>query len=292
MTATPARLAPRLAQARQRDGGAGQVTPGGPVIVLTYPYGGVWRLRALLETQPDLACTTGTSLLPLCEHAAAAWRSADGRDSGPLPRLAAVSIRALAASIITTVLARHGKHRWCEIATAPPATAETFLSLYPETTAITLHRAFPDVAYAALHASPWGLSDATFAPFTAAYSGSTAAALAAYWAARTASLLAFEQAHPGQCHRLRYEDLTHSQPPDLPAILGLDRPAGLPQDSRDLDLAAGPLSAADADSTPEDPNRQAPGEGPVPPVPAELIPAPLLAQLNELAAQLGYPPVC
>jgi hypothetical protein len=289
----PARLAPGPAQARHHDGSQGQTTPGAPVIVLTYPHAGAWRLRSLLEAHADLACTSGTSLLPLCEHAAAAWRSADGSENGPLPRLAAASIRALAASIITTVLARHGKRRWCEIATAPPATAETFLSLYPETTVITLHRAFPDVAYAALHASPWGLSGATLAPFTAAYSDSTAAALAAYWAARTASLLAFEQAHPGHCYRLRYEDLTHGEPPDLPAFLGLDVPAALRYHFADLDpSAAGPARDDHTSPTPEDSDPQAPVDGAVPPMPAELIPAPLLAQVNELAAQLCYPPAC
>lgn len=293
MTATPAGLAPGPAQARHHQGGPDQARPGAPVVVLTYPHGGAWRLRALLEGHPDLACTSGTSILPLCEHAAAAWRSADGRDGGPLPPLAAASIRALAASIITTVLARQGKRRWCEIATAPPATAETFLRLYPGTKAITLHRACADVGYAALHASPWGLSGATFAPFTTAYPDSAAAALAAYWAARTASLLTFEQAHPGQCHRLRYEDLAQGEPPDLPGFLGLAEPAGLPRDSRYLDLAAaGPARADDTSGTPVDPDRLAPVDGAVPPMPAELIPAPLLAQVNELAAQLCYPPVC
>jgi hypothetical protein len=253
-------------------------TRGAPVIVLTYPYGGAGRLNTLLARYPDVACTSGTGILPLCEQAAAAWRGADGRDAGPLPRLAAVSIRALAGTIITTLLAREGRRRWCEIATAQPSTAETFLRLYPATRVICLHRACPDVGYAALHDNPWGLAHAGFAPFTAAYPGSTAAALVAYWAAHTAPLIAFEEAHPGQCRRLRYEDLASGMPLGLPSFLGLpDSP--------------GPGQESPASTTANYVNGQEPADGQVPAMPSELIPPALLMQVNERATQLGYPPI-
>jgi hypothetical protein len=280
-------------EARHRENGPARAASGAAVIVLTYPFGGAWRLRALLERHPELACTSGTGILPLCDYAAAAWRSADGRDGGSLSPLAASSIRALTGSIITTVLARHGKRRWCEIATAAPATAETFLRLYPETRVISLHRACADAGYAALSSSPWGLSGATFAPFTAAYPDSTPAALAAWWAAHTASLLAFEEAHPGRCRRLRFEDLADGEPPDLPGFLGLAEPAAPPGHSRGLEPAAiGPAPADGADGTSYEPGRLAPAGAAVPPMPAEQIAARLQAQVNELAAQLGYSPVC
>jgi len=154
--------------------------PGAPVIVLTYAHAGAEHLRPLLAGHLDLACTSGTGLLPLCQQAATTWRHVEGQPGSALSELAAASIRALATSVITTVLAQTGKRRWCEFATAPPRSTETFLRLYPGTRIICLHRGCADVIRAALHASPWGLSGTSFAPFTAAYPGSTVAALAAY----------------------------------------------------------------------------------------------------------------
>jgi hypothetical protein len=129
-----------------------------PVIVLTSAYCGAGQLSALLETDPELACTSGTGLLPLCEQAMATWRHVDGQDARP-SRLALSATRALAASIITSVLVREGKRRWCEVATANPEAGEAFLGLFPETRFMCLYRACPGVVRAALDASPWGLAD-------------------------------------------------------------------------------------------------------------------------------------
>jgi Sulfotransferase family len=255
----------------------GDATRGAPVIVLTYPHGGAARLRALLDRHAELAWTSGTGILPLCEQAATAWRAADGRDGqagGALPPLAATSVRALLTSLITSLLVREGKRRWCEIAAAPPAAAETFLRLYPGSRVVCLHRACPQVGYAALHASPWGLSGPGFAPFTATYPASTAAALAAYWAAHTGPLLAFEQAHPGQCYRLRYEDLADGPPTGLLDFLGLDSAS----------LSAPAWAEGDAG----DP---AAASSPAPGMPAEQFPARLLTEVNDMMRRLGYPAV-
>ena len=189
----------------------GSATSDAPVIVLGSPYAGAAGLRALLARQPDLACTSGTGLLPLCEQAMTTWRIADGRAAGPPSRLAVTTTRALAASVITSVLAREGKRRWCEMAAANPPAAETFLMLYPGTRFLCLHRACPGVVRAALDASPWGIADPVFAPFTLAYPASTLAALTAYWVTYTRTVLAFEAAHPQACLRVRFEDLTQGR---------------------------------------------------------------------------------
>jgi hypothetical protein len=195
-----------------------------PVIVLTYPHAGGERLSALLARYPDLACTAGTGILPLCDQAAAAWRAVDDRPGGPPSRLAEASTRALAVSMITALLVRHGKRRWCEVATAAPDAAAAFARLFSGVRIVCLHRACPDVVRAAVHASPWGLAGAEYAPFIGAYPASMATALTAHWAARAAWLLAFEEAHPGICHRLRYEDLTADSLTDLSGFLGLTDP--------------------------------------------------------------------
>ena len=113
-----------------RSRAAGHPGPRGPVIVLGYGHSGVGFLGGLLSSYRELACTSGTGLLPLCEAAAATWRQIENR-AGPLSPLALASIRALTGSLITTALAGTGKVRWCEIAFAHPRCAETFLEVYP-----------------------------------------------------------------------------------------------------------------------------------------------------------------
>jgi hypothetical protein len=113
--------------------GAGERASRGPVVVLATAYSGAARLRTLLEDCPDLACTSGTGILPLCEQAAAVWRTADGRaPQGTPSRLAAAATRALADALITSVLARAGQRRWCEFCSAMPRAATAFAQLYPQ----------------------------------------------------------------------------------------------------------------------------------------------------------------
>jgi Sulfotransferase family len=196
----------------------GPVQPG-PVIILGYAHSGLARLQRLLGDSPALACTSGTGVLPLCEQAAAAWRSIDHRD-GQLSSLAAASVRALADSMITAILAGAGRTRWCETSTARASSATAFLQLYPAARFLCLHRSCPDVIRAAIRANPWGVAGTAFVPFAAAYPASSAAAVAAYWASCTEALLEFEDAHPGECRRVRYEDLTSHPDRAAAEILG------------------------------------------------------------------------
>jgi Sulfotransferase family len=252
-----------------------------PVIVLTYGYAGGARLQSLLSAHPALACTTGTGLLAACDQAAAAWRQAEGRP-GTLSPLAAASVRALATALMSAIVARAGKRRWCETAAAERGAAETFLALFPAARFVCLHRSGPDVIYATLQASPWGLAGPGFAGYTASHPGSTVSALAAWWAAHAGSVLAFEQDHPQACLRVRYEDLVTDPvgaERDILAFLGLDaRFAALPElPGDDGPEPAGP-TGADALGCGAD-------------LPVGQIPPPLLAQVNTLHARLGYPPL-
>jgi hypothetical protein len=244
-----------------------------PVIVLAYPHAGGKRLWSLLNGQPGLACTSGTGILALCDQAAATWRGVEGRQASQLSPLAATATRTLTTTAIITILARQGgAQRWCEFATAPPRAAETFLQLYPRTRVLCLHRSCTDVIRAALQADPWGLSGQEYVPFLNAYPASTAAALTAYWVARTTSLIAFEEAHPDACMRVRYEDIA-----DDPYV----------GDVR-LFLDMDPARAGLTDQ--ETPGEWIPSVGRAyrAPFPADQVPAPLLAQADGLARKLGY----
>jgi hypothetical protein len=260
------------------DGG----TRNAPVIVLTYGNAGGNRLQALLESQPELTCTVGTGILPACEQAATAWKQAERRPARPLSPMALKSIRAMTAQLITIVTVRTGRPRWCELATAEPSAAAVFGEIFPEARFLCLHRSCPDLISAVLLASPWGLSGPGYAPYVAAYPGSTVAALAAWWTARARPLLDFEKRHPGQCQRLHYAGL--DQDPDatvdrIRAFLGLGGPAALP---------AEPPAAPD--QAPAPPNGPA-GPGLAAGLPVDQIPPPLLAQVNDLHTALGYQPI-
>lgn len=257
-----------------------------PVIVLTYLQSGSGRLRELLAQHPGLTCTSGTGILPLCAQAADAWRSADSHASTRLSPLAVTSTRALTSAIIIALLARAGGRRWCETATADPATAEMFLQLYPGTQVLCLHRRCTDVVHAALNHSTWEVAGPAIAPFIASYPASPAAALTAYWAARTTSLLAFEDSHPGTCRRIRYEDLPdglHND--DLFEFLGLPRPGitEVPASSRTTD--PGPGEPADrVGVAPGRPGAQATFA-------PQQLPQQLRIEADRLLARLGYPPL-
>jgi hypothetical protein len=243
-----------------------------PIVVLTHAHSGAARLATLLAGHPDVACTSGSGILPLCEQAALAWRHVDGQTDSQLSGLALASTRSLVTTIVISLLAREGKRRWCEIVTAPPSTAETFLQLFPGTKVLCLHRALPQFVRACLDASPWGPSGAAFAPFTTAYPSSITAALTAYWTAHTRPLLTFEQAHPQATRRLRGEDLASGLDPGVLGFLGLDQ--FVPS------LLDGP-----------EPARIASHAEAGPPFPLEQIPAPLLEQAARTMEDLGYPAI-
>jgi hypothetical protein len=259
-------------------GPEGSYDPGnrGPVVVLGTAYCGGDRLHSLLDRHPELACTPGIGILPLCEEAMAVWRRADGRPGQPPSPLAVSSTRALTDTVISSVLAREGKRRWCEVVPAMPNIAGTFLRLYPATRFLCLYRACPGFIRAALDASPWGIADPLFAPFTRAYPANAVAALTACWVTRTSSLLTFERAHPRAALRIRYEDLA--------------------ADEHDTEAAVMSFLGADAGQyRAPAPRGQVPPEryepGPHADFPAALIPPAWLLQAGDLLRQLDYPPL-
>src|SRR5581483_5607621 len=103
-----------------------------------------------------------------------------------------------------------------------------------------------------------------------AHPASSVAALAGYWVAHTTRQLDFEQAHRQSCLLVRVEDLTADAERAVADIGGfLCLSAGSP----------GPIAGG--------------GHGPdgAAGLPLDQIPAPLLAQVNDLHRRLGYPPV-
>lgn len=247
------------------------------MLVLTYGFAGGRRLQGLLSRDPDLACTARTGILAAVGQAADAWQYAEDRASDRLSALATASVRALANAMLTVLTTRIGRRRWCETASVDPIAATAFLQAFPDTKIICLHRTCPDVVYALLNASPWGLSGPGFAAYLASHPASNAAALCAWWADQAGPLLDLEAACPRACLRVRYEDLIADQDKSFAAICeftGLSPQSGdaAPEPGADRPVVTGP---------------EAPGCGKN--FPVGQIPPLLTDRVNALLARLDYP---
>ena len=254
-----------------------QAPANGPVVVLTYSFSGWRRLQGVLERVPELACTAGTGVLGMCDTAARAWANVD--ESGEhMSSLAAKSIRAMVASMMTVMVTRSSEaRRWCEIATAEPAAAETFLRLVPGTQFLCLHRSCPDAVRAVLTSSPWGIIGGPFTPYLQAYPANATAAIAACWADCAGQLLDFESRHPESALRVRYEDLAGDPAATSQAIsdfTGLTPASPVPWLAEDEPPAgAGELAGSDAV------------------FPVTMLPPQLVQRIGRLHEQLDYPHV-
>jgi Sulfotransferase family len=198
----------------------------------------------------------------------------------PPSGMAAASVRSLVKGVVTSLLVRSGRSRWCEMVVAHQGAAEAFLRVFPKARFVCLHRSCPDVIYSTLQANPWGLSGPAFAPFVTAHPDSALTALAAYWVAHAGPLLAFEEAHPESCLRVRYEDLA-TEPDRV---------------KRDLHEFLGPEEGTALPSLPGGDDPALPFTGPMAPgcgaeLPVGLLPSALLAQVNDLQGKLGHPPL-
>jgi hypothetical protein len=250
-----------------------------PVVVMGYSGSGAERLRSALSWFPELACTQGTGILPLCHLAVTAWQAVEERDGAGMSPLAAASVRALCGGLVTAILAREGASRWCELSSAPTAVVQTFVNLYPGARFLLVHRRVDAVVRTVIGSGSWGLEGREFAPYVSAYPANPVAAVAAYWATHTAEQLEFERANPEACHRVRAGDLAGDSARVLPEIsdfLALDGESLPPPHTLDDDWDGhADMGAPVAD----------------PVLPLDRIPGPLLARVNDLHRSLGYPPV-
>jgi len=272
---------PTIVAAQAATAGArqprGDVGPGGPVVILSYPNARAWRVQDLLAAGTDLMCTCGTGILQQCAGAAKVWRQLKGRE-GPASSPVAVSATpGLIQAEMTAMLTEAGKSRWCELAMGSTTAAQAFLQVFPDAAFVCVHRCCQDVIRASTRVSPWELQRQIPAPYLLSYCGNTVAALAAYWVHSAEQLLAFERANPGSARRIRYEDMAGDAGTALGPIRSWLR----------LDGAS---SSARLPGRPELPEPREPGMPSAdPPLPLDMIPRPLSDRVASLNAELGYP---
>jgi hypothetical protein len=277
----PSPRADRLPSAEGPKAGRGD-TPAagardGPVIVLSYAYAGADRVQRVLADGAELACTSGTGIIPLCGAAAETWRRVERRPGTAMSPLAAVTIRKLVAAQVTAILASSGQTRWCELATALPSAAEAFIQVFPDARFVCVHRSCPDMVCACVQANPWGQQGHGLTPYLLTYPGNNVAALAAYWANSAEQLMAFESSNREVAHRVRYEDVAAH--PDH-ALAAVRSALGLGNAEQYGAYPAKPDLFSEPDATPAEPPAK---------VPTEMIPEQLRQHISRLHADLGYP---
>jgi protein-tyrosine sulfotransferase len=271
----------------------------GPVFVLCMGRSGSTLLRFLLDAHPELACPPETSLPALCGQLAVVWSLIEGAPLAPdrgdippqVPEAAIAGIRHTADMMTGSYLARRGKKRFCDKSLGSARFADLLARVYPEARFVCLYRHPMDMIGSGLEACPWGLNGYGFGPYIAESPGNAVLALGRYWLENATAIAGFEEGHPGQCHRVRYEDLVADPEQVAQQIFAFIGVAPAPGITRACFTAErerfGPAdhkiwatSQITADSV---------GKGES--VPAGLIPPPVTAAINELAGKLGYRPV-
>jgi hypothetical protein len=127
--------------------------------------------------------------------------------------------------MVRSYLARRGKARYCDKSLGTARHIQLLRQVFPAARFICLYRHPMDVIASGIEACPWGLKGYGFEPHAAESPGNTVLALARFWADHTAVIRQAEEQFPGQCHRVRYEDLV-AEPEDV--ANGIFRFIGVP----------------------------------------------------------------
>lgn len=208
-----------------------------------------------------------------------------------MPQEIAELIRDTVDRLYGRYLARQGKPRWCDKSLDSVLAAELLAEVYPEALFVCLYRHCMDVVASGIEACPWGVSRFGFDPFVAQNPGNNVAAIASYWVEWATMMLAFEEAHPERCHRVRYEDLAAAPEEVSDALLRFLGATPMPG------ITTACFSAPHEGDGPGDEkiwfttnvSTETIGRGIK--VPADAMPDPLLERVNSALSKLGYRPV-
>jgi Sulfotransferase family len=266
-----------------------------PVFVLCAGRSGSTLVRFLLDAHPDLACPPETRLPWLCTQLASAWSVIEDAPlpsgkaaQAPVPQSVIHGLRQSLTPMMNSYLTRHGKKRYCDKSLGGAQHAGLLRQVWPDAKFICLYRHPMDVIGSGIEASPWGVGSYGFESYVAASPGNMVAALARYWADYTGAILAVEAELGEDCLPMRYEDLVTDPEEQADRLFEFVGVAPVPEITQRCFTAErqrfGPGDYKIWNTTGV--TDSAVGRGWR--VPARLIPAELLAVVNDLAEQLGY----
>ena len=265
------------------DGG-----PSSPVFIACSARSGSTLLRWLIDSHPDVACPGETDVATLVSAYMQTSAALLGNGADPAHQAGA---RAMADKLVGTYLDGLGKSHWCDKSLSNVLQLDQLAATWPEAKFILLHRHCMDFVMSGLEASAWGLDTYGFASYAQMSPTNPVIALIGYWIERTTKMLAFEQAFPDRCLRVRYEDLVSGTDEVMAGVWNL---FGVPEIENIAKSAFeeehDPLSPADYKIwfTQRVHTESVGGGARVPP---DRAPGAIRASMNELLGLLDYRPV-
>jgi hypothetical protein len=268
------------------DGFAGD-DGGGPIFIATCPRSGSTLLRYVLDAHPELACPAEMNLSELCVEIVRCWGIACGDfgEKGPPKSAALMHANRIANEIMRQYA---NDRRWCEKSLTTALHLPLLAQVFPSGTFICLYRHPMDFVDSAIEASHWGFNAFGFAPYVARNPNNFVLSLLECWMDRVELMMAFEQNNRANTYRLYYE-LMVTEP--VPTFSSLFKRIGHKYESTIIDRAferIDPLGPGDRKIEFDTAiHKSSVGRGSR--VPVSLVPDVVLARLNHLLGQLGYP---
>ncbi len=255
------------------------------LFILSCHRSGSTLLRFILDTHPDIYCPPeiflGTTAFYLQDFMA-------GLQGGPPGTPAAAEwIRGILGGQMTAQAARRNKRIWCEKTPENLGHLPLIDTVFPSARHLCLYRHGLDVVQSAIKMLD-GIP--SLEPYLLRSHGNPVLAGIRYWNERTRDLLQFEQANPGRCFHLRYEELVTAPQRVLEPLFAF---LEVPWDPRLLDA----VFSSDHDPGMEDHYARfatriySTSRGAGRNLPLDGVPGEDLREMRELLAQLGYPPV-
>lgn len=257
---------------------------------------GTTLLRLMLDVHPEIGCPGEAGIPSLIRSVGNVWWTVSGRREedwsvAALSPTAQHALRDAVTAPMADYCAREGKRIYCDKSLDSVHHLKLVHELFPTARYLLIFRHVMDTVASGLEANPFGFRSYGYLPFIQTSPDNLVAALVSYWLNHVASAVAWEEAHPELCHRVRYEDLVVDPErsvtevcrfldvaPDLSVldrVFDRARLAGGPGDHKIIHTTAVHTASIGAGKR----------------IPVALVPPPLLEAANERLAALGYEPV-
>jgi hypothetical protein len=247
----------------------------------------------VLDAHPEIACPPETDLASVFASAEFHFRATlddrDGPEAGD-ERLATILVD-IADRVNGEYARRRGASRWADKSLSSARHAALLQKIFPDGQFVCLFRECRDTVASLLEASPFGFQHFGLDGYVRNNPGNTLFAAALLWADTVEAILAFEEQHAGQCHRVRYEDLVHAPGEYVRPLLEF---LGLPGEEHHLknDVVFAPDDSSSGFGDYKinfTRNIHADSVGRGATLPIGLIPPPLEKRINLLQSRLNYP---
>jgi protein-tyrosine sulfotransferase len=264
-----------------------------PIFILSCERSGSTLLRYMLDTHPDITSPGELGLGQLSRFlefvvSRTLARTASG-DEAARAEFTAGEVRRIISELMDSYTHAKGKRVWCDKAPLNVFHTELLRRVFPEARYICLYRNCLDVIHSCLEVSRNGFM-AELAPYVQKNPGNLLAAMMDSWVEKTGLLLQVE-ASPAFTHRVHYEELVNAPEETLAVLfrfLELPFEPGLLKS-----IFTVPHEAGGGDPLIRSTDRiltDQVGQGAhLDRKALQAIPAPLLARMEQLHLELGYP---